>query len=282
MKRVIGLIALLLLGLASTDYAKGEITVISCTGNSQEGHDLFKQTVYAKNPNNVHVIYAIAFSALCLGKREEGIPFLKRASDGGHSEASFLMAKYYETDKTLDNSQKTTKDPENFNAALFYYERAAKQIESNPHYPEDNDRRSSIPDGEANNHYSARVFTQILTVYVNGYRNALIDIINSVERTQYVDTLEVLKKIGRSAERCLERPSLSIWKRSGVYRAMQVRCQASLDFVEQVYTLEQERIEIAKDCSVPVKECSEHKDIVVKKIAPLLRKRVEKVNSVSL
>ena len=193
------------------------------------------------------------------------------------------MGVYYETDKTFDTiNRNITKDPENFNAALFYYERAVAQIESNPNYPEGT--YSNIPYLEEHNQTSVQVFTSVPTMYFEGYINAVNDMLNNVDRVVYIDTLESLEKMKQSSEQCLVRPSLPVWKeRQGhAYKVMQVHCQAMRDFSIQVYPLEQERIRIAEECVGSLKDCSEHNTIVYDKISPLVNQMLEAIASVSL
>ena len=67
-----------------------------------------------------------------------------------------------------------------------------------------------------------------------------------------------------AAERCLRRPSLSVWKKrqSEIARSKQVICQARKTFAEKAFILESQRKEVAKRCDVPLKKCPEHKNIV--------------------
>jgi len=89
-----------------------------------------------KHPNDIVMIYYAGLNAFCIGKEREGLHYIEKASFLGHVAASSVTGDYYSTDGTMDLDRSLTKDPENFNAAIYYYERAASQIEENPRYPE--------------------------------------------------------------------------------------------------------------------------------------------------
>ena len=263
--------------LFSLNTVATEITVFPCEAHNRIGYDNYKP-VYESDPGNLKKIHSMSIFTLCIGKMDEGLTLLKRASDGGHAHASWMMGIYYEKDRTWDVSKSLTADPENFNAMLFYFERAANQIESIPDYPDGN--MFSL---ERADFISAEVFSSIPHIYYGGYYNALIRILSSSEKVSYTDTLEVLENIAHSAERCLDRPSLSVWEpnRSIIANDMRIRCQALLDFAEQVYPLEQERMNVAEKCTNPVSDCAEHTD-VIRKIGNLMHIMYAKYKSVSL
>ena len=227
---------------------------------SQEDYYGYKR-VYEKDPGNVKKIYTMSVLALCAGNITEGMALLERASDGGHVNANRLMGKYYKQDKTFDDSKRTS-DPHNYNAMLFYYERAAKLIESNPQYPEGAYSNTSYL--EEHNSVSARVFVSLPGFYFDGYNVAIGDILKSAEKVSYTDTLETLGKMLDSAERCLQRPALAVWKskRAEIGHALKVRCRAKRDFAEQALPLEEKRMVTAERCAVPLKKCSEHQEII--------------------
>ena len=256
-----------------------EMTFLPCHEVTPQSYDEYKP-VYENDPGNVRKIYNMSVKAICLGKMDEGMTLLERSSDGGHVEGSFYMGVYYETDKTFDINRNVTKDPENFNASLFYYERAVAQIEANPNYPEDT--YSNVPYLEEHNQTSVQAFTMVPTMYFEGYSNAIKDMLNN--RVVYTDTLEALEKMKQSSEQCLARPSLSVWKekQEHAYQVMQVRCKAMRDFSIQVYPLEQKRIGIAEACVGSLEDCSEHNTVVYNEIAPLATKMIERYDSISL
>ncbi len=258
-----------------------EINFFACNDITQQSYNEYK-LVYENDPGNVRKIYNMSIEAICLGKMDEGMTLLERSSDGGHVEGSFYMAVYYKTDKTFDTNRGTTRDPENFNASLFYYKRAVAQIEENPNYPEDT--YSNIPWLEEHNQTSVEVFTMIPMMYYRGYINAVNDMLNNVDRVVYIDTLEALEKMKQTSEQCLERPSLPVWKekQEHAYKVMQVHCQAMRDFSIHVYPLEQKRIRIAEECVGSLKDCSEHGNILNNEIAPLMENMMARLHSVSL
>ena len=224
----------------------------------------------------------MSIEAICLGKMAEGMTLLERSSDGGHVEGSFYMAVYYKTDKTFDTNRGTTRDPENFNASLFYYKRAVAQIEANPNYPEGTYR--NIPYLEEHNQTSVQVFTMVSKMYYRGYINAIKDMRDDVDRVVYIDTLESLENMKQSSEQCLARPSLPVWKEKQEHacQVMQVRCQAMRDFSIQVYPLEQKRIRIDEECVGSLKGCLEHDNILNNEVVPLIKQMMEGFYSVSL
>ena len=224
--------------------------------------------------NLIGIYHSLAINSLCLGKEAEGMAHLQKASDMGHAAAAYLLGIYYNTNKTFDNSQ-VADNPENWNAALHYYEKAAEIIESISNYP---DKVMEFHERVSQTSYS--VFTALPGLYFNGYSNALGEIIADKERVLYADSLEVLSKMRASAIRCLERPALSVWKEKKqlVYEAKQIKCDASLKFAENAYVLEQKRIQIAQSCQVPLGECSEHQG-VINRLIQLARQMFEQKNS---
>ena len=232
---------------------------IKCTSeNNLQGyrqlHELKKSS-----SNKIGIYYSLAITSLCIGKEAEGMSHLQKASDMGHVDAIHLLGMYYNTNKTFDLS-KNADSPENWNATVHYYEKAAATIEGISNYPDE-----VMEFHERVGQTSYYVFVSLPTLYFNGYTVAIGEILNSVERMSYIDTLEVLHKMRNAAIRCLERPALSIWKKKKalVYEAQQIKCLASLKFVEAAFLLEQQRIRVAQNCPVvPLRKCSEHQQVV--------------------
>ena len=67
-----------------------------------------------------------------------------------------------------------------------------------------------------------------------------------------------------SAERCVARPSLSVWKdrQAEVGHALDVRCRAPRIFPVKALPMENDRMAVAERCSGPVGQCAEHKKII--------------------
>lgn len=247
---------------------------IKCTSenNLQAYNRLHK---LKKGSSDSGIYYSLAITSLCIGKEAEGMSHLQKASDMGHVGATYLLGVYYNTNKTFDLS-KNADSPENWNAAVHYYEKAAATIEGISNYPDE-----VMEFHERVSQTSYYVFTNLLTIYFNGYSVAVGEILNSVERMSYIDTLEVLQKLRNTAIRCLERPALSAWKekKALVYESQQIRCLASLNFVEAVFPLEQQRIQVAQNCRVvPLSGCSEHQQ-VVNEIGKLVNKMFKEKDS---
>lgn len=263
--------------LFSSNGAVGE-SLISCEGNAQQSYNRYRP-VYERDPGNVQKIYAMSVRAICLNKMQEGMALLERSADGGHVQANYYMGGYYTRDRSFDTSKPLTEDPENFNAMLFYYNRAADLIEGNPRYPEGT--TEDMPEFEEKNRISARVFVSLPDFYYSGYASAMNRILGNAERTEYTDTLEVLNKMHVAAERCLQRPALAVWKhkQGEIGNALRVRCGAMQDFAIDAIPLEKERLGVARQCAGPLKECSEHQEIINALIG-LINTMFEALNSV--
>ncbi len=259
-------------------YSSFAVNLIACEGKDLQEYNEYKP-VYENNPGNVRKIYNMGVRAICVNKMQEGMTLLERSADGGHVQANYFMGVYYQRDKSFDTSKPETEDSENFNAMLFYFNRAADLIESNPQYPEGT--YEDMPYLEKVNHISAKVFVALPNFYFNGYTYSIGKILGSAEKTEYTDTLEVLSKMRDSAERCLRRPALSVWKHKQreIGHAMQVRCGATRDFALDALPLEKERLSTARQCTAPLKECPEHQKIIDTLIS-LVNTMQEQLNSV--
>ncbi|MCY4321923.1 MAG: hypothetical protein OXC37_05955 [Bdellovibrionaceae bacterium] len=241
--------------------APGDLIHCRSTDN-QKGYQRTKEYLQ-EFPNDMAMIYNLGVNAFCIGKKEEGIQHIKNASNGGHILASRIIARYYYTDKTLDRSVEMTTDPHHFNQMLGYIERAADLIEAARYYPEGT--TDDMPEIEEKNRLSAKIFIALPNTYYKGYVAAIVDIISGEGNISYIDTKEVLIRMRDSSERCLRRPSLSVWKgdRETIAYSLQLRCQAMWYFADEALILEEKRISAERDCaSTPIKECSEHQNIV--------------------
>ena len=240
-------------------YSSFAESLLKCRGNSQQRYNEYKP-VYEQDRGNVQKIYDMSVATICINRMQEGVELLETAADGGHVQANYFMAVYYEKDKNFDLSKFMTSDPENYNAMLFYYNRAADLIENNPQYPEDT--YEDIPEFEKINHISARVFSLLPGLYFAGYNIAVGEILENAE--EYTDTLAVLSKMRDSAERCLKRPALAVWKhkQAEIGHAMQVHCGAYWDFATKALPLEEKRLSTARQCAEPLNECGEHQKII--------------------
>ena len=263
--------------LFSSNGAVGA-SLMRCEGDSQQKYNRYRP-VYENDPGNVRKIYVMSVRALCADRMQEGMTLLERSADGGHVQANYYMGGYYKRDQSFDLSKPFTKDPKNFNAMLFYYNRAADLIEGNPQYPEGT--YEGAPYLEENNRISAKVFASLPGFYFIGYSRALGKILKDAERTEYTDTLEVLNKMRVAAERCLQRPALAVWKhrRQETAHIMRVRCGGDRDLAIDALPLEKERLGVARQCAGPLKECSEHQEIINALIG-LSKTRKETLNSV--
>ena len=247
--------------LVASGYAVAVGDMIDCSDSSFEDYRTHKR-IYQNDPNDEGKAYIVGIEALCLDKIQEGMAYMQRASDNGHVAATKVVANFYYSDGTFDNTNGLTEDQTKYDATIYYYERAADQIESAPNYPRG--VNEGQPYLESVNRTSAYVFADLPNIYYMGYVYALSDIVYSSEKLLYEDSIEVLNKMEDSADRCLRRPALSQWgsKRDRTYRAMQIQCQARKEFAAQSIPLEQKRMRVARNCSGPLGDCPEHKEIV--------------------
>ena len=251
------------LGLAFPGYTAAVGDMIGCDADDRniEEYNKFKG-ILQNEPGNTSVMFTLGIRSFCLNKTQEGMAYMQRAADNGHVSATKVVADYYYYDGTFDSANGLTEDQKNYDATIYYYERAADLIESDSNYPKGvNDDQDSL---EVISRTSAYVFTQLSFIYYRGYVRAMTDILSSSEKLLYEDSIEVLNKMEDSADRCLRRPALSQWqsKRDRTYRAMQIQCQARKEFAAQSIPLEQKRMRVARNCSGPLGDCPEHKEIV--------------------
>lgn len=246
-------LALLILALAFPLNSYGVVNTLDCSGetNTLENYNVLL-AIQQRTPTTN---YNLGFTAICLGRYDEGLDHMRRASEGRHVAATKVLGSYYDKNRSFDNSRSA--NLENTYRAITYYERASDQIESISSYPEGSTRDMGYIEYVSMTSY--RVFTRLPGLHFNIYSKVLGDIVN---RIFHSNTLEILQKMGDAATRCLRRPALAVWKekKERVYRTQQIECRAYLDFVEATYPLEDERIQIADNCKVSIKQCKRHKE----------------------
>lgn len=216
------------------------------------------------NPNDPVSNYAAGFIMYCSGDAR-GLGHIEKASEMGHVTSSYFLGEYHRKDKDLNSSTSLPTTQEDYDAAIFYYERAATQIENTSNYPKKAHR--GVDKGEGKRYMSVRTFLHLISLYFDGYSLALGDMLEN--DVSYTDTIQVLENMKSAADRCLKRPSLSVWgtRQDEIANSKQVICQARKDFAEkalgteQVPGLEFRRIEIAKHCDVALSRCPEHQAI---------------------
>ena len=217
------------------------------------------------NPNDPVSNYTAGFIMLCSGEKR-GLGYIEMASDMDHIPASYFLGDHYR--RLFRSSSSLPAIQENYDAAIFYYERTATLIEGTTHYP--SGTHNEVSKIESEHYMSIKAFLRLPELYFNGYSRALGDMLKN--DVSYTDTIQVLEKMKGAAERCLERPSLSVWgtRQKEIAESKQVVCQAQIDFVEKVLGtehpsgLEFRRIEIANRCDVALKDCTEHQAIIQK------------------
>ena len=249
----INFLALFLVSAFSTDGLAYICDNVDTSSSEDES-----RAYIAENPNDPFRYYMVGLSSYC-GGNAKGISYIERASDMELVVASYVLGIYYRTDKGSNPDQRMPKVQGNYDAAIFYYERTAENIDSTDNYPYYDVDISGI---EGKQYISIRTDLRLSYLYYKGYVRAIQDMIKNDEI--YTDTIKVLENMRNSSERCLNRPSLSAWgnRQSEIAHSKQVVCQARRDFANTAISLEAQRIEVAKQCKVLLKECNEHKDIV--------------------
>lgn len=199
-------------------------------------------------------------------KSRRGWGICKKAADAGFIASVYFLGLYFKLNQTFDSSEKhKTHSLQDLNAALKYYNQAADLIDSIPDYPEGNTARDlSMDTIEYNVYTSYHVFATLPELYFRGYDKAIDNILKSPEKLDYTDAFEVLSKMQHSAERCLQRPSLSAWyeKQDAIYEAQQFRCQVYLDYAQAVWPLEEQRATVARACKTPLSACEAHQEVL--------------------
>lgn len=245
------------LALVFVPNGYGVVNTLDCSGPSNT-LDHYDKVLEAQKNNLADPVvrYDLGFTAICIGREAEGLEHLRRASEGEHVAATKVLGSYYDKNRSFDTSQRASL--ENAYKAIAYYEKAADQIENASNYPRG--VSEDMPALEYVSMTSYRVFTRLPALHFNIYSKLLGDTMNN--GTLHSGTLEILQQMGDTATRCLRRPALVVWKekKERVYRTQQIECRAYLDFVEAIYPLEDERIQIAKSCTVRVNQCQQHKD----------------------
>ena len=209
---------------------------------------------------------------------------LKRASDSGNIDATYSLAGYYyaeamrvvfyagpgrdhfaergvpgQSHRRLNNDD-NIRYYENLSNAIHYYKKTAQMIE--PNYSK------VAPDNmfwgfmEKMSLASYNIIRNVLHSYFILYSLALDSNIDGNIDGDIIDTEDVLSNIRTTAIQCLESPFLSDRDRfyRTHYRIQQDECVVFLRFVEAVYPLEQQRIQMVQNCPAPLsKQCAKRK-----------------------
>ena len=251
--------------------------VVECDGVDVQFTDDDNRRYLAEAPNDPVRYYLVGVSYFCENRISQAINYWERASDMEDIMASYVLGLYYGSDKTGDVSKKLPAVQENYDAALFYYERTADLIESTPGYP--HGVHVDFPGWEASNLPSARTYVALAELYYTGYTRAVIDMLKN--DVSYTDTIRVLTNMQRSAERCLKRPSLSVWaeRQSEITHSRRVVCGAYKDFAAKALDLESRRMHAARNCETSLGECAAHQ-VVVEELVEESRKMSNAAKSV--
>ncbi len=240
----------------------GAVDLIKCSsGYTLDKYESTKERIETRK--KLFYVYNLGVISLCLGKEAEGMANLQKSSDRGHISATHLLGLYFMANRSFSREERGhIGNLEDFNSAIHYYEKTARMIEEADNYPEGT--TADMEELEYRVYVSYYVFATIPELYFNGYEKALKDTLSSQEKVSYVDTLDVLRNMRRSAERCVQRPALSGWhdKKETLYQVQQVRCGAYLEYARSVLPLEEQRIKAAQSCRGPLNGCSNHREIL--------------------
>ena len=251
-----------LLVLVCSSDAFGVKGKIYCSDNDIQKYNKYKERLEdTSNEYYLYKLYRFGLMSFCMGRPVNAMSYWQQAFDLGHIASAFILGISYETDHTFDSLHAPPGTRENLDAAIYYYEEAAKRVNNIPDYP---DGASENMDNLENEWYiSYYIFTRLPWLYFHGYDTALQDVVDNEEKVDYTDSLDVLDAMLDSARNCLERPALPIWQsdKQEVYSHQQTVCDAFFDFAGQALPLEEERMTIARDCAAPLSECPEHRDI---------------------
>ena len=231
-----------------------------CAGVNTNFSESDHRRYIAGAPNNPVRYYVVGLSYYCGGEKAKGINYMEKASDMGSITASYVLGLYNGSDRTGDISKIVPEIQENYDAAVFYYERTASLIESDVNYPGGIEGDLAIIEGSV--YMSVRTHLFLANLYYRGYVRAIQEMLK--KDVSYTDTIKVLVNMQSAAERCLKRPSLAAWKgkQSEIANSKKMICEAYKTFADKAFILESRRKEIAKRCDAPLKECPEHKKMV--------------------
>ena len=231
----------------------------------------------AEAPRESARYHSVGLQNYCAGNFEAGIDYIEKASDMGSIPASYNLGLYYRSDKTGDLSKMIPEVQENYDAAIFYYERTANLIESIKNYP--HGVHTDLPNIESKVYMSVRAFLSLNNLYYDGYVRAILDMVSN--DVSYTDTINVLENMKNAANRCLKRPPLSVWgtRRDEIVNSKKVKCEAFKLFAEKALNLEPQRIEISNRCEGTLMDCSAH-DAILNEVLQAMQEMNDERDSV--
>ena len=234
-----------------------------CTNNNNytlERYDNLQQQI--EKSSDIDSIYHLAQVSFCLEKEEEGITHLQKAADADHIVANFVLGVYHRNNHSF-NPKNMTNDLENWNQNIYYFTKAVQIIKSLPNYPQNTTDETIFR--ESRNHISYHIFASLPDLYLTKYYLIIDNIINN--NTNYTnETLDTLNKMNEAATQCLNRPAVSVWNKNkeNIYKKQQTKCNTLLTAVKTIYPLEQQRTQIIKSCTEPLKGCTKHNEMLYK------------------
>ncbi len=222
---------------------------------------------FRHNNEDSIAIYNLGMSFLCMEQLEEAIKYLKKASQKGHIQATFYVALYYETDKTLDLSHKVTAT--HLDKVIYYYKLAHSQITQASEYPYGIHEDMYVL--EPRHSTKAKVFISLPNMYFNYYSYMLNKLIKqksyiyTVNYTHHQSTTDLLLSMKAFADDCLRQSFPAPWlkKEVEIRKKQQIQCLAMSDFATRALPLEVQRLQVANtQCAGHLKNCLPHNEIM--------------------
>ena len=241
---------------------------------------------FRSNTEDSIAIYNLGMSFLCMEQLEQAVKYFKKASQKGHIQATFWLALYYETDKTLDLSHDVTTIY--LDKVIYYYRLAHTQIAQALEYPYG--IHEDMYALENRHHTSAKVAISLPNMYFNYYSYILNKLLNQgfivyhVNYSSSRSTINLLLSMKNYADDCLRRPFPAQWLKEEVEirKNQQIQCLAMSDFATRALPLEVQRLQIAtSQCRGALKSCPPHNKIM-QQLVVLFKKMKTKALSVTI
>ena len=259
------LFSFLLTGGLLADFRAGAVgNIIECYGDPLKWHQNAYDNFH-RNHDDVIAAYNLGISFLCLDNIPEGIEHIKLASQKGHIQATYLMALFYETDKTFDHRHQVT--DAHLDDAISYYKIAAEQMKAAEEYPYGiHEDMSAL---EHRHHTRSQVAARLPCMYFNKYSQE----IDGLPRQEYLHpphgvrrshTIQSLLEMKTFADECLAQAFPPPWLTGEVQvrQAQQTQCQAMSNFANQALYLEMQRLQTAQKCTGLLKNCRPYQKVM--------------------
>ena len=151
----------------------------------------------------------------------------------------------------------------NYTAMMFYFRKAAQLIEDTPNYPEN--VPPEVYQAEKKFHISFMVFTYLPALYFSGYYASLQNVLPALDQHKklllHKDSIQTLNKMLYASLRCLDRLATLEEHNETLSKIMQKNCALTKLFSEETYSLEKERLQLAKKCDKDIKQCPAYRKL---------------------